>query len=168
MLDCHFQHGRQLRMTIGRTTQRANNRLIQLTLQSLVIPVDFIALWPVRWLIRRQAATHWIDPECEKLIERRMKRLQPECPLRQQIPIEGFHVPNVKNNPMPLGNWPVVQRVLAYYAEQFICAFACVYQAGVKVMPDADSASRGSHAFSPPTWMRLPVRRFVKFRRKGG
>jgi hypothetical protein len=97
-------------------------------------------------LIRRQAATYWIDPESEKLIECRMKRLQPECTLRQQVPIEGFHMANVKNNPMPLGDRPVVNRVFSNDAKQFVSAFAGIYEAGVKVMPDADSASRGSHA----------------------
>jgi len=33
-----------------------------------------------------------------------VKRLQPERTLRQQIPIERFHVSNLKNNAMPLGN----------------------------------------------------------------
>src|SRR5882762_5067488 len=47
---------------------------------------------------------------------------------------------------MPLGDRAVVNRVFAYYAEQFVGAFARIYEAGVKVMPDADSASRGSHA----------------------
>src|SRR5882757_5620129 len=108
MLDCHFQHGRQLWMTLRRAPQCANNGLIQLTLQSLIVTVDFIALGPVRWLIGRQAATYRVDSECEKLIEGRIKGLQPECALRQKIPIEGFDVADVKNNPMPLGNRPVV------------------------------------------------------------
>src|SRR6267154_5013849 len=50
---------------------------------------------------------------------------------------------------MPLGDRAVANRVFAYYAEQFVGAFACVYEAGVKVMPDADSTSRGSHACLP-------------------
>src|SRR6267154_350577 len=149
MFDCHFQHRCQLRMAIRRAPQRANNGLIQLALQLLIVVVNFTAFWPIRRLIRRQSATHWVDPECEKLIESRMKRLQPKRTLRQQIPIEGFHVPNVKNNPMPLGDRPVVNRVFAYYAEQFVGAFAGIYKASVKVMPDADSASRGSHACFP-------------------
>jgi len=37
-----------------------------------------------------------------------VKRLQPERTLRQQIPIERFHVSNLKNNAMPLGNRAVV------------------------------------------------------------
>src|SRR5258707_10333162 len=50
---------------------------------------------------------------------------------------------------MPLGDRPVVNRVFPYYAEQFVSAFARIYEACVKVMPDADSASRGSHACFP-------------------
>jgi hypothetical protein len=79
-----------------------------------------------------------------------VKRLQPKRTLRQQIPIKRFHVSNVKNNAMPLGNRPVVQRIFANDAEYVVGSFARIYKASVKIVPNADSASRGSHAFAPP------------------
>jgi hypothetical protein len=146
MLNRHFQHSRQLRMTIRRVPQRANYRPIQFALQLLVVPVNLFPLRPVRRGIGRQAATHGIDSKRKKLIEAGMERLQPEGTLREQIPIEGFYVSNVKDNPVPFGDRPPVQRILAHDAEHFIRAFARIYQAGMKVMPDADSTSRGFHA----------------------
>src|SRR5712664_208252 len=130
-------------------SQRTGNRAVQLAAQLLVVMVNVFSLRPVRWLVRRQATPHRIDPKGKKLIKGRMKRMQTERPLSQQIPIKGFHVPNVKNNPMPLRNRPVVKRIFAHYAEHVVGAFACIYQAGVKIMPNADSASCGSHACLP-------------------
>jgi hypothetical protein len=59
-------------------------------------------------------------------------------------------VANVKNNAMPLCNRPVVKRIFPHDAKYIVSSFACIYQAGVKIVPYADSASRGSHAYAPP------------------
>src|ERR1700740_1928957 len=79
-----------------------------------------------------------------------MKGLEAKRALREQVPVERFHVPDVKNNAVALGDRPVVDRVFANDAKYFVSAFACVYEAGVEVMTDADSTSGGSHACSPP------------------
>jgi len=60
----------------GRRNAR-NNGLIQLALQLLIVAVDFTALWPIRRLIRRQAANPPGRFRMQKLIKSRMKRLQP-------------------------------------------------------------------------------------------
>jgi hypothetical protein len=93
------------------------NSLVQLALQSLIVSIDFFPLRPIRWLVGRLSAVNRVNPKRKKLIEQRMKRLQPKRPLPQQVPIESFHVSDVKNNPMPLGDGPVVQRIFAHYAE---------------------------------------------------
>src|SRR4029077_10066548 len=90
------------------------------------------------------------DSKREKLIKGRMKRLQPERALRQQVPVESFHVSNIKNNAVPLGNRPIVKRIFPHDAKHLVGARARVYQSGVKAMPDADSTGCGSHSFSPP------------------
>src|ERR1700741_562177 len=79
-----------------------------------------------------------------------MKRLQAKGPLREQVPIEGFHMPDVKNNAVPLGDRPIVNSFFANDTEHFVGAFTCVYEAVGKIVTDADSTSGGSHACSPP------------------
>ena len=108
MLHGHFQHGCQLGMSIHGAPQSARDRLIQLALELVVVAIYFFARRPVGWLVGRQAAAYRIDSKGKKLIEGRVKRLQPKGGLCQQILIEGFDVANIKNNAMPLGNRAVV------------------------------------------------------------
>jgi hypothetical protein len=139
VLDGHFEHGCQLRMSIGGAAQSMTNNLVQLALQSVIVAIDFVTIGPIRWLIGWQASANRVNAKRKKLIERRMKRLQPKSPLPQQVPIESFHVPDVKNNPMALGDRPIVNRIFANDSKNFVCASSSVYEASVKVMPDADS-----------------------------
>jgi hypothetical protein len=137
-------------MPIRGAPQSARDRLIQLAFELVVVAIYFSSRRPIGWLVGRQATAYRIDSKGKKLIEGRVKRLQPKAALRQQIPIEGFDVTNIKNNAMPLGNRAVVQSIFANDAEYIVRTFARIYKASVKVLADADSASRGSHAYAPP------------------
>jgi len=68
---------------------------------------------PIARLIRRQSATNRIDSKCKKLIERRVKAAQAKGPLAQKVPVKGFDVAEIKNNAMPFGNGPFVERFVA-------------------------------------------------------
>src|SRR4051794_39076925 len=107
-------------MAIRWTTQRARNRMIQLALQSLGISIYFFVFWPVRWLVGRQASANRIDSKSKKLIECGVKGLQAKRALRQQIPVESFNVPNIKNDAMAFGNRPIIQRVFPYDTEHVV------------------------------------------------
>ncbi len=69
--------------------------------------------WPIARLIRGQSAAYWINSKRKKLIEGTVKTTQPEGPLAQKIPIECFHMPKIKNNPMTFGNRPFVECFVA-------------------------------------------------------
>src|SRR6202162_2754226 len=144
---------------------RPRNRRVQVAAQPLIVLLDFLARRPVSGLIRRQAAAHRVDAKRKEVIKGRMKRLQPERALRQQVPIESFHVSNIKNNAMPFGDWPVVERLFPHHSEYFVGARACAQQAGVKVIAGADSSGAGSHVVFPSDWMRLPRERYLKIQR---
>jgi hypothetical protein len=118
-------------MAIRWTTQSARNGMIQLALQSLGISIYFFAFRPVRRLVGRQASANGIDSKSKKLIKCGVKGLQAKRSLRQQIPVESFNVPNIKNDAMALGNRPIIQRVFPYDTEHVVRSFARAYQAGV-------------------------------------
>jgi hypothetical protein len=54
----------------------------------------------------------------------------------------------IKNDPMSLRNGPVVNGFGAHNSEQIVGLRARLYQAGVKVVPYADSSGGGSHGIS--------------------
>src|ERR1700685_2716880 len=124
MLDRNFDHREQQRMPFRRIGKRSRDRPIQFIAQSLVVRIDLFALRPVRRLIARQSSADWVDSKRKQLIECLVKRLQPERPLRQQIPVERFDVPNVKNDAMPLRDRTVVQRLFTHDLEQVVGALA--------------------------------------------
>ncbi len=83
------------------------------------------------------------------MVERPLKRPQPERALRQQIPVKRLDMSHVENNPVSLGDWPVVESLFANHAEYFIGARASVQHSAMKVVPDADSCGESSHGVLP-------------------
>src|SRR6185437_4820229 len=99
-----------------RGAQCGVNRFPQLR----VVRLNFRDARPVRRLIARQLSVYWIDSECEQFVEcwmcaRDSKRVAP-----QQIPIERFQMSKVKNQPVPLGNRPIVNRIRTQQRKQQI------------------------------------------------
>jgi hypothetical protein len=75
---------------------------------------------PIRGLIGRKTAIHWVNPKCEKTVESRIKRLRVQNSLAEKVPIEGFEMTNVENDAMSLANGTLVQRIGANDLEQRI------------------------------------------------
>src|SRR6266478_2541812 len=67
---------------------------------------------------------------------------------------------------MALGNWPVIYRFIPHDSKQLVGLRASFQQAGMKVVPDADSCSGGSHSVSPFRWMRHLREGCAKIRRR--
>jgi hypothetical protein len=53
----------------------------------------------------------------------------------QKVPIERFHVPDVKNDPVPLGDGPVVKRLGPHDSEQLIGSRTRLGQSSQKSPP---------------------------------
>src|SRR5580704_19735961 len=130
-------------MPFRRPRQRALNRSIQFIPQSTIIIRYFVALGPITWSVARQSAAHGVNAKCKKIIKRSLNRLQPERALREQVPIKCFDVPQVKNDPVPCWNGPVVNGLVSHNPKQIIGLRARAQQARVKVVPYADSCSGG-------------------------
>ena len=72
------------------------------------------------------------------MVERPLKRPQPERTFRQQIPVKRFYMSHVENNAVSFGDRPVVYRLFANHAEYFVGTRVRVKQSAMKVVPDAD------------------------------
>src|SRR5437588_12871119 len=110
VLDGGIKHGQKLRMPFSRMFQRPLECRIELRAQPLIVRSDLRTRRPIARLIRGKSAANWIDSKCEKLIEGRIKSAQSEGSLAQKIPVERFHVTQIKNNPMTFGDRPFVER----------------------------------------------------------
>src|SRR2546422_4820851 len=107
-------------MPFGGPAQGARDGGVKLVAHPVVVALDLLSLRPVSGPIVGEPAAHRVNPEGQELVERRLKRTQPERALGQQIPVEGFHMPEVENNPVPLGNRSVVYRFRPNNAEKLV------------------------------------------------
>src|SRR5215472_18541165 len=81
-----------------------------------------------------------------------MEALQPRPDFVQQIPIEGFEVPNVKDDAMPLGNGPVKEGLGPDDLKQCITFPSCVVEP-LQPLVSNDGNSLGSrHISSGANW----------------
>src|SRR5438876_195548 len=124
-----------------------------------VAGVVFLLFRPVSGLIVGEPAAHRVNPEGQELVERRLKRTQPERALGQQIPVEGFHMPEVENNPVPLGNRSVVYRLRPNNAEKLVRAHARFRKPRLEVVTGADGSGKDSHGVFPFRFDARPLRR---------
>src|SRR5208282_5936102 len=74
---------------------------------------------------RGQTSAYGIDSECKQPVEFGTQALQIEHPLARQIPIKSLEVPDVKNDPVTLGNGSLIERISLHYSKQLIGAPAC-------------------------------------------
>ena len=92
----------------------------QASREPIPIALDLRPRGPIRGLIRRQAAIHRIDAEREQSIELRIEDLHVRDARAKKIPIERFQMPDVENDPMPLGDGALVQRIRPDQIEELI------------------------------------------------
>ncbi len=85
--------------------------------QAIVVRFNLGTSWPVAGLIVGQASAYRVDAEGKQPVERGMKPCQTKRALCEEIPVEGFQVAQIKNNPVALGNWPVVNGFGPHNAE---------------------------------------------------
>ena len=68
----------------------------------------------------------------------------------QQVPIERFQVPQVKNDPMSFRNRPLVKGIRPYQIEEPIGLGASFGQASKQAMLGSSSILGGKHLNHPP------------------
>ena len=119
MLVCVIQSVQQVRQRLGvhqAMFQRDVNQLLRhmvhppvqfLSHLAVVVP-DFIHARPIRRLVGGERTLGRIDSKLEELIKSRMEGTLAERLARDQVPIEGLQMPKVKDEPVPLGNGPLV------------------------------------------------------------
>jgi hypothetical protein len=56
----------------------------------------------------------------------------------QQIPVERLEVSNVENNPVPLRNRALIQRIGPHNAEERIASPACIVNTLDQIVTDSD------------------------------
>jgi hypothetical protein len=109
-----------MRMPLRGPFQGMIDGSIQFTPQPLIVAFHVFSRRPILWPIARQSSSHWIDSKRKKIIKSPLHGRQPKRALRQQIPIECFYVPQIKNDPVPFGNGSVVNGLLAHNPEQLV------------------------------------------------
>src|SRR5208282_4179154 len=84
---------------------------------------------PVRRRVRGQSAVNGIYSEREELIESRVVRLQPQRGA-QQVPIKGFQVPEIKDQPVALRDGAIVEGIRRKQFKQRVRARSRLLHAG--------------------------------------
>src|SRR5277367_5841377 len=143
-------------MALGGAGQCAFDGVVQFIAQAAVVALDFFALRPVHRLIHRQVSFNGVDSESEQMVEGPLEGPQTEGPLGEQIPIKGFHMSQVKDQAMALGDRTVINGVAPEKAEEFIGTATRLEESRLKVVPDANGAGSCSHKIFPFRWMPFP------------
>ncbi len=110
MFDGHLQQGRfvdPLRGGVG--DPFAFEAPVEPFANLVIVPTNLFESRPVRRLVVRQAPADGVDSKRQQFVELRMERLQVEGVSRQKIPIEGFQVADVENDPVPLRDRALVK-----------------------------------------------------------
>src|SRR5277367_6632205 len=94
--------------------------VIEFFAQARIILIHFGPLGPIRGLVRRESTVYRIDPEGEQMIKSLIERAQSKSAFAQQIPVEGFHMSQVKNNTVALWDWAVVHGFAANNGEEIV------------------------------------------------
>src|SRR4029077_11699637 len=105
----------------------------------LVFP-NSIGRRPILRLIRRQASFYRVNAKGEELVKVRVKGRKAQG-FTKKIPVKGFQVPEIKNNPVAFRDGAVVQCCGAEYFEKFIAPRARCLQASMELI----GPGRGRH-----------------------
>ena len=108
VFDGDLEQQAGLRMAARRRLRPLLDCRVECFAQAIVVRFNLGASWPVAGLIVGQASTYRVDAEGKQPVERGMKARQTKHALREEIPVEGFQVAQIKNNPVALGNRAVV------------------------------------------------------------
>ena len=115
-----------------------------------IVGADLCFRRPVRWLVGWQPTIHRIDAESKQLVELCVKWLDAESLSGNQIPVERFQVPQVKDQPMPLRNRAVIEGFGADQRKQGIRYLPSVRQTREKnLVTVAEESGRAKVINSP-------------------
>src|ERR1700733_1530473 len=111
MLEGYIQELMQGELAMRFLIERDCDLVIQNLPNSRSVAMNLIKPWPVRCLVVGQSAADRINTEGEQTVQVWLESFQAQAAFAQQIPVEGLEVPDVKNNPVSLGNWTLVKRI---------------------------------------------------------
>src|SRR5579883_2605302 len=132
VLDGDFEHGGELGMAFGGMGERLLDCEIQLVANAADVALDFLAAGPIGWCIARETAADGIDAEGEELIKGAVKGREAKGAAGEQVPVEGLHMTEIKDDAMALRNGAVVEGFFTDDLEQFIGARARLLYAGLQ------------------------------------
>src|SRR5215470_20016506 len=110
---------------------------------------------PIAGDVGRQATVNGIDAERKKLVESRFRGFEAER-FAKEIPVEGFQVPEIKDQAVPLRDRAEVEGVRREKLEKGVGATAGLSEALEKGRVGVDRDFGGSQEFTSEGWARNP------------
>jgi hypothetical protein len=154
VLDAGFDHFQQIRGARARLRERHLNSGIKLCAQFGVVRIDLFTAGPFGRLVAGQTPVDGINSKGKQVVKRFIKRLKSESAFPEEIPVESFHMAQIKNDAVAFRYRAIVHGFSTDYGEKVIGLLASLLQAQRKLMRDfADRSGQGFHEVSPYGWM---------------
>jgi hypothetical protein len=132
VLDSHLEQSSQGEAVAGRgiTSQISSRQLfVQRGTGSSHIVVHIAQGRPIRGYVGRQASIDRVNAKGEEPVQFGLRTVQSEDAIPEQIPIERFEVPDIKDDAVALWNRPLVEEVATNDVEKRVTLTASMEQA---------------------------------------
>src|SRR6476620_8610640 len=97
----------------------SSGRFIDVLPDAMVVLTDLGAVWPIGALVVLGVSRLRVNPERKEVVEVRLERWN-RCGRADEIPVKGLEMPEVEDDPVALGNGPLVKGFGANEGEQGI------------------------------------------------
>jgi hypothetical protein len=97
-------------------------------------------------LVGGQSTAHGIDAECKETVELSVETLRAEDVIAKQIPIERLKVSYIKDDAVTLGDWALIESILANQREKLIASAASVDNTRQNLVLDGSVFSGNEHS----------------------
>ena len=178
--DIQQQLGRELTRSRIRRIQDCCESLVQFGAHPLNVPVRHRQHRPVGWLVGWQTAADRVNAEGKEPVKIRARASPVQQPCIEEVPIKGFQMPNVEDNPVPFVDRTIVEGIRTDQIKELVGPDAGFDQALQQPAPHTrrrfcrkhrspsstpKSVSSPLGVDSPRFWMRDPSPGITSFRR---
>ena len=118
--ECLGVHQAVLDGHVQKLLRNIVHQLVDDFARALLVVLHLRDRGPIRGLVARQFAGRRIDAEGEQAVERLVECGNVQRVASDQVPVEGIHVPLVKDDAMAFPDGPRVERAGADHAEQSV------------------------------------------------